>query len=439
MKHCTDSPSDTAQHSHQNNLVCRLPGDADVWRQSAMGNPAHWPGALVAYTRTIAAFPHPTALYLGEQLTLLHNQAWLDVGEVGQQGQPQRERLSDNAIRLVTRSAASTKLEQIYGRELLGKNKNAVYSAVVTHLLGNNGDSNDAVSGYMVQLIPVLAKPDGDLAIDSTFLASDVHSANETTANLSKLGEATENIPLDQHPFFHTFAEMIPTGLAILDHQAQAVFVNQLFYDLTTHRGDDQSFQGWPQSIHPDDYDRVMDAYREAFRKQIPLRTEFRASGHKTPWRLLLLTPLGDENLQHVSLREYGGFVCSVVDVTNQKQNELDERKKAKEATERKELQERFIDMISHEIRNPLSAILHSTEDIQEAIRDAHDDHRKVNLELLQEAIDTIGVCLEHQRNIVDDVLSFSKLDASMLSLKPSICDPSKQLADNLKMFQPGN
>ena len=54
-----------------------------------------------------------------------------------------------------------------------------------------------------------------------------------------------------------------------------------------------------------------------------------------------------DSNGQ-VSLREYGGFICSVVDITSEKRAELDERRAAKQAQERKEQQERFIDMISH-------------------------------------------------------------------------------------------
>lgn len=37
----------------------------------------------------------------------------------------------------------------------------------------------------------------------------------------------------------------------------------------------------------------------------------------------------------------------------------------------------------------------------------------------------------------MDDVLSYSKLDASMLSLVPKPCEPKRQLADSLKMFQP--
>ena len=41
------------------------------------------------------------------------------------------------------------------------------------------------------------------------------------------------------------------------------------------------------------------------------------------------------------------------------------------------------------------------------------------------------------QQNIVDDVLSFSKLDAAMLSLAPKPSEPNRQLANALKMFQP--
>lgn len=44
---------------------------------------------------------------------------------------------------------------------------------------------------------------------------------------------------------------------------------------------------------------------------------------------------------------------------------------------------------------------------------------------------------MNHQKNIVDDILSFSKLDAAMLSLNPKDCQPRRQLSDSLKMFMP--
>ncbi|KAF1343735.1 hypothetical protein BDV97DRAFT_380200 [Delphinella strobiligena] len=179
---------------------------------------------------------------------------------------------------------------------------------------------------------------------------------------------------------------MLPTGLAILDHEAEALFVNHAFHELTVHGGLDKSFKKWPKTIHPDDYERVMKAYREAFEARSNLSTE-----------LFLMRPIGDEDIQHSHLRRHGGFICAVI---------------ARDAQERKTQQERFIDMISHEIRNPLSAVLHCQEDVLEAVH-------KENIPMAEivEACETIALCVSYQKTLVDDILSFSKLDASMLSL----------------------
>lgn len=79
--------------------------------------------------------------------------------------------------------------------------------------------------------------------------------------------------------------------------------------------------------------------------------------------------------------------------------------------------------MISHEIRNPLSAILHCIEDIEVEIQPKGGPTDNDNI---RQAIETIDLCISHQRNIVDDVLSFSKLDSSMLSLAPKPSQPSR-------------
>ena len=89
--------------------------------------------------------------------------------------------------------------------------------------------------------------------------------------------------------------------------------------------------------------------------------------------------------------------------------------------------------MISHEIRNPLSAILHSAEEITDVVKDK--EVQGVDVNIIREAVETIHLCVTHQKNIVDDVLSFSKLDASLLSLRPKPSQPSRQLASTLKMF----
>lgn len=144
--------------------------------------------------------------------------------------------------------------------------------------------------------------------------------------------------------------------------------------------------------------------------------------------------------MNDASIEKYGGFVCAVIDITPNKAQELAQRRAAQEALERKEQQERFIDMISHEIRNPLSAILHCAEEILEIV-ELREESKSKNSDskdsTIAESAETIKLCVTHQKNIVDDILSFSKLDASMLSLCPRSVQPKRQLADSLKMFQP--
>ena len=409
--------------------------------QSYLGQAADWPETLRAYSVTIASFAYPAAIFYGDEFAILHNQAWADLTGVHEQGRKQRGKLSADLWDALSAAYHGGKPRRIEAKHLLriGASEDVKAGVFKPVLLSPLFDSEgDDVAGLLAQLIP--RKPQHSQATDGaddTIASKTPERATSPRAHVldtSELGSVVDGIPLDEHPFFHRFAEMIPSGLAILDHRAQAVFVNQLFYQLTTHHDQDKAFKSWPQSIHPEDYDRVMAAYQEAFASQKQLRTEFRAIVETNPWRLLLLTPLGDENLRHVSLREYGGFICSIVDISSEKSAELSERKAAKEARERKEQQERFIDMISHEIRNPLSAILHCTEDIADVVKKPK---QGIDVGPIHEALDTIELCISHQRNIVDDVLSFSKLDASMLSLDPKSCRPSTQLANSLKMFQP--
>lgn len=437
--------SEAHSHSSFPGFDCPIPGDDDIWRESPVGVPSEWPCSLQAFTLTLASFVYPAAVFWGEEFVLLHNQQWEKAGGIPEQGQLQRGHLSADAFNGLSAALRGGMPRRIPSSSILRSDQAKDYTVLLSPLFDDQSSSEGA-HGLLAQLLPKSdirggnasegekSMPEGGTTGNGSLDANlEDPKMNGPQLDISRLGTVADNVPLDEHPFFHRFAEMLPSGLAILDHQAQAVFVNQHFYQLTTHQGDDRSFKSWPQSIHPDDYHRVMNAYQDAFTSQKQLRTEFRAQGKDFPWRLLLLTPLGDENLQHVSLREYGGFICSIVDISSEKSAELAERKDAKDARERKEQQERFIDMISHEIRNPLSAVLHCAEDIEEAIQ----DENRVDVAMIKESVETINLCIQHQQTIVNDVLSFSKLDASMLSLGPKPCLPSQHFANSLKMFQP--
>jgi PAS domain-containing protein len=241
----------------------------------------------------------------------------------------------------------------------------------------------------------------------------------EGAQSLQKKSDSTQYSPDSmQTQLFQRFSELLPTGLAILDENAEAIFVNDGFFKLTTNKGQNE-FRAWPESIHPEDYEQVMTAYRKAFERREELQIEFRCASDVTSepnqaaWRMFLLKPLSDV--------VDAGFISAVVDITDIKEAQLTQERAAREAQERKEQQERFIDMVSHEIRNPLSAVLHLAEEVKEITKNIqpNDPDFRTKIDEVMDAADTILLCVSHQNTLVDDILSFSKLDSMMLSLVP--------------------
>ncbi|KAI4592781.1 hypothetical protein KJ359_010412 [Pestalotiopsis sp. 9143b] len=124
---------------------------------------------------------------------------------------------------------------------------------------------------------------------------------------------------------------------------------------------------------------------------------------------------------------------------------------KMDEAIRLKTHQERFIDMISHEIRNPLSAVLHCGEEVVgamktcskamkgiPAVQQRHEDAViSQHVENALDAANTIMYCVQHQKQIVDDVLTLSKLDADLLVVSPVPVQPMDLVRTALKVFQP--
>ncbi|EUC31350.1 hypothetical protein COCCADRAFT_6749 [Bipolaris zeicola 26-R-13] len=116
--------------------------------------------------------------------------------------------------------------------------------------------------------------------------------------------------------------------------------------------------------------------------------------------------------------------------------------RQAAEAREAKRQQEAFIDVVSHEMRNPLSAIVHCADAITTALEECRaqiTDIPKPCLDILNDNIhsaNTIMQCAHHQKRIIDDVLTLSKLDSMLLSITPVPVKPMKLVDSIVNIFQ---
>lgn len=110
-----------------------------------------------------------------------------------------------------------------------------------------------------------------------------------------------------------------------------------------------------------------------------------------------------------------------------------------REAEETRRQQNEFIDITSHEMRNPLSAILQCADDISMALIECQRSGTGLGQDTIAsclESAQTISLCVQHQKSIVDDILTISKLDSNLLLITPVVCQPEQILSRALKMFE---
>ncbi|KAG8695728.1 hypothetical protein FRC08_007590, partial [Ceratobasidium sp. 394] len=136
------------------------------------------------------------------------------------------------------------------------------------------------------------------------------------------------------------------------------------------------------------------------------------------------------------------GIIGTLTDISAQKlyeesqlahaqEREMLAKRRAEEADERRRAQELLIDVTSHELRQPVSAILNSAQlirsnlvDLRQALR-ANDGQRVdpklvASLEDDIESLDAVMQCGLAQERIANDVLSLSRIQLQVLAIHPT-------------------
>ena len=242
---------------------------------------------------------------------------------------------------------------------------------------------------------------------------------------------------------FTRMAELAPVGIFIANKAGQITYCNEKWYQISKIPKGGLAYDTWMEFVKDEDKNMVKTLWSNLVNKTIAFSTEFR---FKATWRdpngnpgaTWVLASAYPEQNEDGSLKVIFG---SITDISRQKWAELFEKRRVEEAVEMKRQQENFIDITSHEMRNPLSAILQCADDIHTTLANFQSDNHSLHeslQRLLDNAIDsaqTITLCANHQKRIVDDVLTLSKLDSKLLVVSPCDAMPVAVAKRALKMF----
>ncbi|KAF2160475.1 hypothetical protein M409DRAFT_29096 [Zasmidium cellare ATCC 36951] len=431
------------------------------WNQSPLGAIAEWPASLRQFVLLSTADPSPSAVVYGplDNAAIVYNEAFAKLfgsKKTNLQGRPCRNELLDLCTefdnvweRQVSNGCAEIVKNQRVRSDRLGFMEERLYTWKFVPIIGEDGQ----VAGSLVtvdeenKLPPRRERSKSAVREIGNAVRSAIdRTANQTavnirrldehfsgrTCNCEKLWQATQHMEYKEQRY-EKFADQAPVGIVTLDKSYEVEWANKSFYDVMAQPPESKSLLSY---IHPDDVAKVrsyfdLGCYETSFtfecrlKKWAPVMSP--SSGDKAPdlspsW--ILVSAYREAEFEQYTM-------AWIIDITSHKHAEEVLRKRMDEAIEEKLTKERFIDMTSHEVRNPLSAIVHCTDDIINDIR----NNPSASADSVVEAAETIAYCTQHIRNIVGDVLTLSKLDSRLVEISPVPSRPGDVVQEALKIF----
>jgi PAS domain-containing protein len=215
---------------------------------------------------------------------------------------------------------------------------------------------------------------------------------------------------------FQRFAERSGVAIFIMDAAGQYTYRNQRWYELFEVAVEDSEVMGaWLNIAFPEDIARCEGIFGKLVMHKEPVCFELKT---KMSWQ----PPPELSSPETVAVERFRWILCSaypelgpngelveivgnVTDISRQKWAEDVQKTRTESAIESKRHLEHFIDTTSHEMRNPLSAIMQSADGILSSYAPEGDTSISPHswnsfLEQTLDAAQTIVQCAQHMRHV---------------------------------------
>ncbi|OAL53988.1 putative histidine kinase HHK15p [Pyrenochaeta sp. DS3sAY3a] len=277
-------------------------------------------------------------------------------------------------------------------------------------------------------------------------VSSIVSSAFEIEANKKRQEQLEADLAFSDLKLRHLI-DHASVGMCHVSLDGYMLWANDHYYELAGRSASDHSKRLALLDVYLDeDRPKVDQLWADLLQGVDQIAAEVRLKRMYTP-------PIGDAEPAQLQLlafpyRDEFGSVRSVMacttDISRLKWAQTFQARLAAEAREAKRQQEAFIDVVSHEMRNPLSAIVHCADAITSGVEECLAQLQLATipepcLDALHDNLQSAKIilqCANHQKRIIDDILTLSKLDSRLLSITPVAVEPTKLTDSILSIFE---
>ncbi|WVQ94591.1 hypothetical protein IAU59_001671 [Kwoniella sp. CBS 9459] len=237
-------------------------------------------------------------------------------------------------------------------------------------------------------------------------------------------------------------SDFCPSGIIRSDADGNIIYGNDMYRAYTgIPAGVD--LNRWPEYVEDDSREELLAAWDEVLhgKNRETTRTWKWLNGTTTSGTFIRLDML-DSGLS--------GVLGCLSDISYQEERLLEAERRRIEAEESKQQQELLVDLTSHEIRTPVSAILQCSSLVkenlvvlQDQLRGAGVDGFRAEPRLLTEleedieALESIYQCGLVQERIANDVLSLARIQLDMLTMHDFEMDLRKEAKKIVSVFAP--
>ncbi|MEG4214898.1 EAL domain-containing protein [Microcoleus sp. Pol14C6] len=149
-----------------------------------------------------------------------------------------------------------------------------------------------------------------DEASKSVILQGAMFDITETKVAASAL--------LESEYRYYTLAKILPVGIFRADAAGDCLYVNERFLEMAGLTAPNALGEGWAQSLHPEDRERVLSQWYRAVAEKLPCKLEYRfCNGDFTTWVFWQAVP------EMTKSGEVLGYLGTLTDITDRKQAEF--------------------------------------------------------------------------------------------------------------------